>query len=92
MPSGLFLLSRFFLRVDNVLFRIYDVRLYHDFETGEVIREAKGKEAPYNDVRTVSRVMYLTILSSNAPMLTCNCRSKAPAARTSRRLDTSYRP
>lgn len=53
MPSGLFLLSRFFLRVDNVLFRIFDVRLYHDFSSGEIIRETKGKEAPYDAVRKV---------------------------------------
>ncbi|KAK9899918.1 TIP41-domain-containing protein [Cystobasidium minutum MCA 4210] len=51
MPSGLFILSRFFLRVDNVLFRIFDVRLYHDFSTDEIIRETKGKEAPYDLVR-----------------------------------------
>lgn len=53
MPSGIFLLSRFFLRVDNVLFRIFDVRLYHDFTSGEVIRETKGKEAPYKTVKEV---------------------------------------
>jgi hypothetical protein len=54
MPSGFFLLSRFFLRVDNVLFRIYDVRLYRDFASGEILRETKGKEAPYDDVKNVS--------------------------------------
>lgn len=53
MPSGMFILSRFFLRVDNVLFRIYDVRLYHDFSSGEIIRETKGKEAPYDAVKKV---------------------------------------
>lgn len=56
MPSGLFILSRFFLRVDNVLFRIFDVRLYHDFSTDEIIRETKGKEAPYDLVRKVCQI------------------------------------
>lgn len=53
MPSGFFLLARFFLRVDHVLFRIFDVRLYHDFTSSEVIRETKGKEAPYEQVKSV---------------------------------------
>ena len=53
MPSSLFLLSRFFLRVDNVLFRIFDVRLYYDFESGELLRETKGKEATYAEVKKV---------------------------------------
>ncbi|CAD6575661.1 MAG: hypothetical protein CYPHOPRED_005760 [Cyphobasidiales sp. Tagirdzhanova-0007] len=51
MPSSFFALSRFFLRVDNVIFRVHDVRIYHNFDTNEVIREVKGKEAAYSDVK-----------------------------------------
>ena len=54
MPSSFFVLARFFLRVDHVLFRIFDIRLYHDFSSTEVIRETKGKEAPYDQVKQVS--------------------------------------
>ena len=53
MPSSFFLLARFFLRVDNVLFRIHDVRLYHEFASSEVLRETKGKEATYSEVKKV---------------------------------------
>jgi type 2A phosphatase activator TIP41 len=54
MPHSLFILSRLFVRVDNVLFRIYDVRLYHEFGSDEVIRECSGFEADYDDVKAVS--------------------------------------
>ncbi|KAI6024518.1 TIP41-like family-domain-containing protein [Pisolithus marmoratus] len=31
MPTCFFILARFTLRVDNVLFRIHDTRIYHSF-------------------------------------------------------------
>jgi type 2A phosphatase activator TIP41 len=55
MPSCFFVLSRFSLRVDHVLFRTYDTRLYHAFGSNLVILEAKGWEAPYDAVKAVSR-------------------------------------
>lgn len=51
MPHSLFLLSRLFVRVDHVLFRIYDVRMYHAFDTDEVVRECSGLEADYDEVK-----------------------------------------
>lgn len=54
MPSCFFLLSRFFLRVDHVMFRLFDVRVYHDFSTNEVVKETRGKEATYESVKSVS--------------------------------------
>lgn len=50
MPSCLLLLSRFFLRIDNVTFRIRDTRIYIDFETDELIREYKIQQGDYNSV------------------------------------------
>jgi type 2A phosphatase activator TIP41 len=55
MPSLLFILSRFFLRVDRVLFRVFDVRLYHAFGSKEVLREIRGREATYDNVKRVRR-------------------------------------
>ncbi|KAM0755576.1 TIP41-domain-containing protein [Meredithblackwellia eburnea MCA 4105] len=49
--TSVFVLSRFFLRVDRVLFRIFDVRLYHAFESSEIIRETKARQASYDDVK-----------------------------------------
>jgi type 2A phosphatase activator TIP41 len=54
MPHSFFILYRLFLRVDNVLFRIYDVRTYHKFGSGEVIRESSGMEADYDTIKSVS--------------------------------------
>ncbi|KAL2376587.1 hypothetical protein RJZ90_007406 [Blastomyces dermatitidis] len=51
MPSRLLLLSRFFMRLDNVLVRLRDTRIYVDFETREVIREYQAKEEKYDEVR-----------------------------------------
>ncbi|KAI9457299.1 type 2A phosphatase activator TIP41 [Russula earlei] len=53
MPTCIFILSRFTLRVDNVLFRAHDTRLYHSFASSPplVVRETRGWEAPYEHVK-----------------------------------------
>ncbi|KAI5119604.1 hypothetical protein M0805_005774 [Coniferiporia weirii] len=53
MPGCIFILSRFTLRVDNVLFRTYDTRIYHSFTSSPplVVKESSGWEAPYDDVK-----------------------------------------
>ncbi|KAF8655341.1 hypothetical protein AX16_003114 [Volvariella volvacea WC 439] len=53
MPTCIFILSRFTLRVDNVLFRTHDTRLYHSFSSSPptFIRETGGWEAPYDRVQ-----------------------------------------
>lgn len=48
MPTCLLLLSRFFLRIDNVAFRVRDTRIFIDLETSEIIREYKEQESPYD--------------------------------------------
>jgi type 2A phosphatase activator TIP41 len=53
MPSRLLLLSRFFMRLDNVLFRLRDTRVYVDFDSSEVIREYQSRELEYERVRQV---------------------------------------
>ncbi|KAI0311025.1 type 2A phosphatase activator TIP41 [Amylostereum chailletii] len=54
MPTCIFILSRFTLRVDNVLFRAHDTRLYHSFASSPsvVVRETSGWEAPYDPVKS----------------------------------------
>lgn len=63
MPHSFFILSRLFLRVDNVLFRTHDVRIFHQFGTNKVIREVQGRECAYSDIKAVSldRVMMVTL-------------------------------
>lgn len=51
MPARLLLLSRFFLRLDDVVFRIRDTRVYIEFAAGDVIREYTAREEKYEVVR-----------------------------------------
>lgn len=53
MPDRLLLLCRFFMRLDNVLVRIRDTRVFVEFKTGEVIREHVEMEEKYELVRQV---------------------------------------
>ena len=55
MPQRLLLLSRFFMRLDNVLVRLRDTRVYVDFGKGEVIREYQSREGKYETLKQVSR-------------------------------------
>ncbi|KTW29234.1 hypothetical protein T552_01190 [Pneumocystis carinii B80] len=50
MPERLLLLQRFFMRLDNVMFRVRDTRVYIEFSTGKVLREYIEKEASYDEV------------------------------------------
>lgn len=64
MPSGWLVLQRFFLRVDDVVFRVFDTRMYVSFDPHDgdavpgtrdtvprVIRECRGLQAPYAVVK-----------------------------------------
>ncbi|PHH82452.1 hypothetical protein CDD82_5950 [Ophiocordyceps australis] len=45
------LLCRLFMRLDNVLVRIRDTRVYIDFDAQHVIRDYMAKEAPFQDIK-----------------------------------------
>lgn len=72
MPARMLLLSRFFMRLDDVIFRIRDTRIYVDFGTGEVIREYVAKEDEFENVRKVCCYLCLLHLRSET---NCGCRS-----------------
>lgn len=61
MPTFLFVLLRFCLRVDNVLFRVHDTRIYHSFASSPplLVKETSGWEAPYNSVKRVRTILAL---------------------------------
>jgi type 2A phosphatase activator TIP41 len=50
MQTFFLVLQRFFLRVDNVLVKLVDTRIFHEFGTRFVIREFKVREMPYSDL------------------------------------------
>lgn len=53
MPGSLFILSRFTLRVDDVLFRNFDTRIYHSFSRDPplVVRDIRGWETSYKTLK-----------------------------------------
>ncbi|KAJ8331750.1 Tap42 interacting protein [Batrachochytrium dendrobatidis] len=56
MPTCFFVLQRFFMRVDGVLFRIHDTRVYHEFASDALIREYTTWEASYDVVKQYLQV------------------------------------
>lgn len=64
MPSGFLVLQRFFLRVDDVLFRVFDTRLYCQFDPSPVPRPL-GTSHSAQQARTLSTS--LDQLSLGAP-------------------------
>ncbi len=44
------------MRLDNVVIRIRDTRVYVDFTTGQVIRDYTEKEDDFEKVKRVSRI------------------------------------
>lgn len=50
MDWGFFVLLRFFLRVDGVLLRINDTRLYHEFNEDYIVREITSREVKVSDL------------------------------------------
>lgn len=51
MPLCFFVLAQHLLRVDGVLFRAQETRVYHEFGAPYLLREVTRKEAPYAAVR-----------------------------------------
>ena len=51
MPDRLLLLARFFMRLDDVVFRIRDTRVFVEFGTGEIIREYTEREEKFEPIR-----------------------------------------
>lgn len=51
MPQRLLLLSRLYMRLDHVLVRVRDTRVYVDFATDHVLREYTAREASFTDVQ-----------------------------------------
>lgn len=52
MPKCIYILSRLYMRVDNVAFRMRDTRIYIDLETNAVTREYSEKESSFDFVKS----------------------------------------
>ncbi|XP_038048067.1 TIP41-like protein [Patiria miniata] len=51
MQSCFFILLRFFLRVDDVLIRIHDTRIYHEAGESYILREFTSREKSISDLK-----------------------------------------
>jgi len=51
MPTLFFALLRFWLRVDHVIYRVYETRIYHEFGKNYFLREFQHKEGPYEPLK-----------------------------------------
>lgn len=54
MPDRMLLLCRLFMRLDNVLIRIRDTRIYVEFGMGKIIRDYTEREDSFDTVKQVS--------------------------------------
>ena len=57
MPSGFFILQRFYLRVDKTLIRVFDSRVYHEVTNDYILREYSEREETV-DKLTVPREVW----------------------------------
>merc|ERR1712083_801810 len=57
MPSGVFILQRFFLRVDDTLIRCIDTRVYHDWSKDYLLREYSERESRTQDLNLPSEIL-----------------------------------
>lgn len=62
MPDRMLLLCRLFMRLDGVLVRIRDTRIYIDFNLGKVIRDYTEKEGAFDEVKQVRSTIILFVI------------------------------
>ncbi len=53
MPERMLLLCRLFMRLDNVVFRVRDTRIYVDFLRNKITRDYNAMEEKFDKVREV---------------------------------------
>jgi len=51
MPTGIFVLCRFFLRIENVLFRSNETRIYVEFDKNYILSEYVSREMAFEDIK-----------------------------------------
>lgn len=69
MPTSFFVLMRFYMRVDNVLVRVYDTRVFHQSDKDYIIREITKREAPIKDLKVPLTVITdANIISQHLPL------------------------
>ncbi|CAH1798915.1 unnamed protein product [Owenia fusiformis] len=57
MPSSFFILMRFYMRVDGVLIRTNDTRVYHQAGSNYMLREYTSKESKMSDLKVEGHLL-----------------------------------
>ncbi|CAG2101705.1 unnamed protein product, partial [Medioppia subpectinata] len=74
MKQSFFILMRFFLRIDNVLVRMNDTRLYHEVGTDFILREYTNREAFVKDLHIPAPVLIDPVqLANHLPLQQTIC-------------------
>jgi type 2A phosphatase activator TIP41 len=60
MPSGFYVLLRFFMRVDNVLIRMNETRYYYENGKDYILKEYTSREATYERLKSVPPALYIS--------------------------------
>lgn len=58
MPSGFYILLRYFLRVDKVMLKINDTRFHFEIENDFILKEYTAREAKYEELKTVPPALF----------------------------------
>lgn len=90
MPTSFFVLMRQFMRVDSVMVRINDTRLYHEAENNYILREFISRDDKIQDIKAPSHVLteptevqkYLTVRKEVLEKLEFPVTSKDPNTTT----------
>lgn len=53
MPSRTYILARFWLRVDKVLLRAFETRVWLEHSSGELVREYSEREVPWGTLKAM---------------------------------------
>ena len=63
MPGTFYILLRYFLRIDNVMLRVNDTRIYHEFGKDYLIREYTSREARVEEINVRSNFICIILFS-----------------------------
>jgi hypothetical protein len=70
MPNSLFILARYYLRIDGVMARINDTRIYHELKQSYILREYTNREAKLSNLNLpLSTVVNPSELMNHLPLI-----------------------
>ncbi|XP_014209210.1 TIP41-like protein [Copidosoma floridanum] len=68
MPGTFYILLRYFLRIDNVMLRVNETRIYHDLRKSYLLREFTSREAKVQQLKHIHPAIF-TLENEIAPLL-----------------------